>query len=96
MTKAVEKTTEAPEGTDLADEVRDSAKAGQHAAGHALRKFRHTLDEAIPEAVQPLRDKIVDAAIELADDLVTAQYKFQRNLLKAADRVLTKSDAEHN
>ncbi|CAN5790353.1 hypothetical protein BH09ACT7_BH09ACT7_38830 [soil metagenome] len=96
MTKTVETTTEATGTADLTDEVRDSAKAGQHAAGLALRKFRHAVDEAIPESVQPLRTKIVDAALELADDLVTAQYKFHRSLLKTADHALTKSDTEQN
>jgi hypothetical protein len=96
MTNTVEKTTEVPEGTELADEVHESAKTGQHAASHALRKFRHAVDEAVPESVQPLRNKIVDAALELADDLVTAQYNFHRSLLKTADRALTKSDSEQN
>lgn len=80
--------------SDLLDEVRESAKAGQHAATEALRSFRQTLDEAIPEAVQPLRTKIVDAAIELADKLVAAQYQFNRNLVRTADRALSKSDGE--
>ena len=62
---------------ELADDVRESAKAGQHAASEALRKFRRTVDEAIPETVQPLRKTIVDAAIEFADQLVTAQYRVQ-------------------
>src|SRR6478735_8186144 len=77
MTQTTEKTV-APRQADLVDEVRESAKAGQHAAGEALRKFRQTVDEALPEAVQPLRTKLVEAAIELADKLVTAQYEFNR------------------
>jgi hypothetical protein len=84
----------APRPADLVDEVRESAKAGQHAASEALRKFRQTVDEAIPESVQPLRKTIVDAAIELADKLVTAQYQFHRSLVRSADRALSKSDAE--
>ncbi len=95
MTKTTEKTTVEPQPADLADDVRESAKAGQHAASEALRKFRHTVDEAIPESVQPLRTKIVDAAIELADQLITAQYKFHRSLLNTADRALTKPDTKH-
>lgn len=96
MTETIDKAAAQPEGTDLTDEVRDSAKAGQHAASQALRKFRHAVDEAIPESVQPLRTKIVDAALELADDLIDAQYKFHRSLLKTADRALTKSDTEQH
>ena len=79
---------------ELADEVRESAKAGQHAASEALRKFRRTVDEAIPEAVHPLRESIVDAAIEFAEKLVTAQYEFNRSLVRTADRVMSKSTDE--
>lgn len=96
MTKTVEKTTTATQPIGLTDEIRDSALAGEHAAGQALRKFRHAVDEAVPEAVLPLRTKIVDAALELADDLVVAQYKFHRSLLKTADRALTKIDTEQD
>lgn len=77
---------------ELADEVRESAKAGQHSASEALRKFRRTVDEAIPDAVQPLRKTIVDAAIDFADQLITAQYELNRSLVRTADRVLSKSD----
>lgn len=44
--------------------------------------------------MQPLRTKLVDAAIELADKLVAAQYQFNRNLIHTADRALSKSDDE--
>jgi len=81
---------------DLADEVVGSAKDGQQAASQALRKFRRIVDEAMPESIQPLCTKIVDAALELADDLVTAQYEFHRSLLKTAGRALTKSETEQN
>ncbi|WP_431239794.1 hypothetical protein ACQ86B_09510 [Mycolicibacterium aichiense] len=92
MTETGNQTT--VDSSDLTDELRESAKAGQHAAGQALRKFRDAVDDAIPESVQPLRDKIVQAALDLADDLVSAQYKFHRSLLNTADRALTKSDAD--
>jgi hypothetical protein len=94
MTQAAESQSVASRSTDLLDEVRESAKVGQHAAAEALRIFRQTVDEAIPDAVQPLRTKIVDAAIELADKLVDAQYQFNRNLIRSADRALSKSDSE--
>jgi hypothetical protein len=92
MTQATETKTAVRRPTDLVDEVRESAKAGQHAAGEALRKFRDTVDEALPQAVQPLRTKIVEAAIELADELVAAQYEFNRSLVRSADRALSNSD----
>jgi hypothetical protein len=93
MTKTAEKKAVAPR-TDLADEIRESAKAGQHAASEALREFHRTLDETIPESVHPLRKTIVDAAIELADRLVTAQYEFNRSIVRSADRALRSSDDE--
>lgn len=96
MTQTTETKTAARKPADLVDEVLESAKAGQHAAGEALRKFRHTVDEVLPEAVQPLRTKIVDAAIELADNLVAAQYEFNRSLVRTADRALSKSDGSQS
>ena len=50
MTKSTEeKKTESPRAVDLVDDVRESAKAGQHSASEALRRFRRTVDEAIPD-----------------------------------------------
>jgi hypothetical protein len=94
MTQGTETKSLVSRPADLIDDVRESAKAGQHAAGEALRKFRQTVDEVIPESVQPLRTKLVDAAIELADELVAAQYEFNRSLVRSADRALSKSDDE--
>lgn len=94
MVKTSEPQSVPSRSTDLLDEVRESAKVGQHAAAEALRAFRRTLDEAIPEAVQPLRTKIVHAAIELADRLAAAQYQLNRNLVRTADRALSRADGE--
>lgn len=94
MTQTTESKAPAPRSTELLDEVRDSARVGQHAAAEAVRKFRQTIDEAIPEAVHPLRAKILDAAIDLADSLIAAQYQFNRKLIRSADRALTGSDEQ--
>ncbi|BBY25682.1 hypothetical protein MSTO_58870 [Mycobacterium stomatepiae] len=94
MTPNAQPKTVVSQHTDLVDDLRESAKAGQHVAGEALRKFRETVDEALPEAIQPLRAKLVDAAIELADKLATAQYAFNRSLIRSADRVLSQSEDE--
>jgi hypothetical protein len=92
MTNTTESPSPVSHSTDLLDEVRESAKSGQHAAAEALRKFRQIVDEAIPEAVEPLRAKIIDAAVDLADTLTTTQYNFHRQLIRSADRALHKSD----
>ncbi len=80
--------------SDLLDDVRESARTGQHAASEALAQFRKVIDESIPESIRPLRQTIVDAAIELADRLVAAQYQFNRNLVRSVDNALNRSDAE--
>ncbi len=92
MTRATDSKAVASRSSELLDDVRESAKTGQHAAAEAMRIFRQTVDEAIPEAVQPLRTKIVDAAIDLADKLVAAQYQFNRSLIHSAGRALSTSD----
>jgi hypothetical protein len=94
MTQVSETPKPATHSGELLDDVRESAKVGQHAVAEALRLFRQTVDEAVPEAVQPLRNKIVDASIELADKLVAAQYQFNRNLVRSADKALSRSDGE--
>lgn len=88
MSNTADAQAAAARSTDLLDEVRESAKLGQHATAEALRAFCRTVDEAIPEALQSLRDKLVDAAVELADKLAVAQYQFNRNLIRSADRAL--------
>lgn len=94
MKETVQHKKSEPKASDLTEELRASAESGQRAAGAALRKFRDAIDETVPELVQPLRNKVVDAALELADDLVQAQYKFHRSLLKTADHALSKPDSD--
>ena len=94
MVQEVESQRATSHSIDLLDDVREAAKGGQHAAAEALRAFLQTVDEAVPQAVQPLRTKIVDAAIELADKLVAAQFQLNRDLIHSAERALSKSDGE--
>lgn len=94
MVHTKESQNQEAESADLIDEVRDSARVGQHAAADALRKFTRAVDDAIPEAVHPLRAKIIDAAIELAESLASAQYQFNKKLIRSADRALNTSDGE--
>lgn len=91
MPQETQPTDVATRPNELLDELRESAKTGQHAVASALRELRQAVDEAVPEAVQPLRTKIVDAAVEFAERLVAAQYQFNRNLIRSADRALAGS-----
>jgi hypothetical protein len=79
-----------PRAVDLSDEVLESVKSGQQSAIEAVRKFVATVDEALPEAVHPLRQTVVDSALELADQLVTTQYEFLRSVVRSAERALNK------
>lgn len=100
MTQGTE-TSAAPREARLSEQVLESAKAGQHAANDAVRNFVNAVDDAIRErrdairedsALHSLRQTIVDAALEMAEKLITTQYEFHRSLLRTADRALSKPE----
>ncbi|MEO3760660.1 hypothetical protein ABGB19_20545 [Mycobacterium sp. B14F4] len=82
---------------DLSDEVLKSVEAGQRAAIEAVRKFVDTVDEAMPakEDRPAGRETVIDAALDMADRLVTTQYEFLRSVVRSADRSLRKPDDSH-
>ncbi|HLN75722.1 MAG TPA: hypothetical protein VK204_01680 [Nocardioidaceae bacterium] len=77
---------------DLSEEVLKSVEAGQRAAIEAVRKFVDTVDEMIPAIGErpSRREAVIDAALEMADRLVTTQYDFLRSVVRSADRSLSK------
>ena len=79
----------------LSEEVLKSVESGQRAALAAVRKFVDTVDEALPShGDRPTRrETVIDAALEMADKLVTTQYDFLRSVVRSADRTLTKPAA---
>ena len=79
---------------DLSDEVLNSVEKGQRAAIDAVRKFVDTVDEAIPALGDRSsgRETVIDAALDMADRLVTTQYEFLRSVVRSADRTLRKPD----
>lgn len=104
MTENTEKTTAGPtsaqtvveRAADLSDEVLKSVEAGQRAAIDAVRKFVDTVDEALParDDHPSRRETVIDAALDMADRLVTTQYEFLRSVVRSADRTLRKPDGE--
>jgi hypothetical protein len=74
----------------LSDEVLKSVESGGRAAIGAVRKFVDTVDEALPAiGDRPTRRKtIVDAALDMADQLVTSHYNFLRSVVRSAHRAL--------
>src|SRR5665647_906004 len=77
---------------DLSEEVLKSVEAGQLAALKAVRKFVDTVDEVLPAIGDrpSRRETVIDAALEMADRLVTTQYDFLRSVVRSADRSLNK------
>jgi hypothetical protein len=94
-TESTDKTVDAVHrAVDLSDEVLKSVEAGQRAAIEAVRKFVDTVDQAIPAVGDrpSRRETVIDAALDMADRLVTTQYEFLRSVVRSADRTLRKPD----
>ena len=77
---------------DLSEAVLKSVEAGQVAALDAVRKFLDAVDEALPAIGDrpSRRATVIDAALEMADRLVTTQYDFIRSVVRSADHTLNK------
>jgi hypothetical protein len=80
---------------DPSADVLKSIEAGQRAAIEAVRKFVDIVDEVIPAigGRPSRRETVIDAALEMADQLVTTQYDFLRSVVRSADRSLSKPAA---
>jgi hypothetical protein len=91
MTESTEKKTVAERAVSLSDEVLESVGARQQSAIEAVRKFVDTLDEAMPNLVDPeLRKKILDAALDLAEQLATSTNEFLRSIVRSASETVHK------
>jgi len=92
MAESTEKQTVVERAADLSEEVLKSVESGQRAAIDAVRKFVGTVDEAIPaRGDRPSgHTTIVDAALEMADKLVTTQHEFVRGIISSASETLKK------
>lgn len=97
MTESSDK-TRVQQAADLSDEVLESVEDAQRAAIKAVRKFVDTVDEVIPALGDrpSRRETVIDAAMDMADKLVTTQYEFLRSVVRSADRTLSKSDDEQD
>jgi hypothetical protein len=80
---------------ELSDDVLKAVEAGQRAAIDAVHRFLETVDEALPALGErpSRREKVVDAALEMADRLTTTQYEFLRTVVRSADRSLSRSES---
>ncbi|OBF75054.1 hypothetical protein A5750_11050 [Mycobacterium sp. 852002-51613_SCH5001154] len=90
MTEAPHKTE--PRWAELSDDVLESVESGRKHAIEAVRKFVDQISPVLPE--QSRRKTVVDAALDLADDLVTARIEFFRNVVRSAGQAVGKHDDE--
>ena len=100
MAEITEKKTAAERALDLteraaglSDEVLKSVESGQRTAIEAVRDFVGAVDESMPahgEDHPSRRNTIVDAALDMADKLVKAQYEFIRSVVSSASETLKK------
>ncbi len=70
--------------TELSEDVLKSVEKGQRAAIDAVRSFLDRIDEALPDVDRfaERRETVIDAALEMADRLVTAQYEFLHGVVR--------------
>ena len=80
MTDAPQKTE--PRWAELSDEVLESVESGRKQAIEAVRKFVDQIGPVLPD--QTRRKTVVDAALDMADDLVTARMEFFRSVVRSA------------
>lgn len=73
---------------ELSGEVLTSVESGQRSALGAVHRFVDTLDDALPAIGKHpgRRDKVIDAALDMADRLVTSQYEFLHSVLRSVER----------
>ena len=86
MTKAPE--TAEPRWAELSDDVLESVEAGRKQAIEAVRKFVDQISPVLPE--QSRRKTVVDAALDLADELVTTRIEFFRSVVRSAGQAASK------
>ncbi len=73
MTEAPQKSE--PRWAELSDDVLESVEAGRKQTIDAVRKFVDQISHVVPE--QPRRQTVVDAALDLAEELVTSRIVSQ-------------------
>jgi len=76
----------------LADDLFEEVEAGQRAAIKAVTKFIDTVDRTVPPRTDGPsgRQTVVDAAMEMADQLVHVQYDFLRKVVRSAGKSLNR------
>jgi len=84
MTESTEKKTVAERASGLSDELLESVDTGRRAVTEAVRKFVNSLEEDTPALADPARRKdLIDAGLDLADELSTALMELLRSVSRS-------------
>ena len=86
MTEAPE--TPQPRWAELSDDVLESVESGRKQALEAVRKFVDQISPVLPE--QSRRKTVVDAALDLAEELSASRIEFFRNVVQSAGQAVNK------
>lgn len=71
-----------PRWAELSDDVLESLESGRTSAIESVRKF---VDEVMPVLADRSRAKtVIDAALNLAEELMTARIEFLRSVVRSA------------
>jgi hypothetical protein len=86
MTQAPQKTE--PRWAELSDDVLESLEAGRKRGIEAVRAF---VDEVSPVVDGESRRKtVIDAALKLAEELITTRIEFMRSVVRSAGEAVSK------
>jgi len=90
MTESTEKQTVVERASGLSDQMLESVDAGRQAVIEAVRKFVSSLEEATPAlADESRRNTVIDAALNLTDELSKALIELVRSVMAGASEALT-------
>ena len=89
MAESTEKQTVVERVSGLSEEVLESVDASRRTAIEAVRKFVSTLEEETPALVDPsLRKALIDAGLDLADELSSALMELLRSIIRSASEAV--------
>ncbi|MGA8218046.1 MAG: hypothetical protein WB771_05730 [Solirubrobacterales bacterium] len=69
---------------ELSEQVLEEIKEGQEKAIAAVRNFTETVDKTLAKENPSGAEKIVDSALNMADQLVETQYTFLKRVVHSA------------
>ncbi|MGB5112248.1 MAG: hypothetical protein WBO08_11820 [Mycobacterium sp.] len=73
---------------EMSDDVLESVEAGRTTAIEAVRKFVDAVTPVLAD--QSRRKTVIDAALDLAEELVAARIEFLRAVVRSAGQTLSK------